>query len=82
MILGRMVITLVYDGYARSLEILAYNIFITNTIAGLIEFPANFMPLVMMDQLGRRWTLNISLVLTGLGGIIAGLLPTGIVQLN
>nr|CAH0105985.1 unnamed protein product [Daphnia galeata] len=61
-----MVITVVYDGYVRSLAILPYSVFITNSVAGALELPADLVPVVTLDRLGRRWTLTMALSLAGL----------------
>lgn len=68
-----MVITVVYDGYVRSLAILPYSVFITNSIAGSLELPADLVPVITLDRLGRRWTLMLSLSCAGLAGIATGL---------
>jgi uncharacterized membrane protein HdeD (DUF308 family) len=70
-----MVITVVYDGYVRSLAILPYSVFITNSVAGALELPADLVPVVTLDRLGRRWTLMLALSLAGLAGIATGLVP-------
>ncbi|XP_059350997.1 organic cation transporter-like protein [Daphnia carinata] len=70
-----MVITVVYDGYVRSLAILPYSVFITNSVAGSLELPADLVPVVTLDRLGRRWTLMLALGCAGLAGIATGLVP-------
>lgn len=70
-----MVITVVYDGYVRSLAILPYSVFITNSIAGALELPADLVPVVTLDRLGRRWTLMMALSLAGLAGVATGIVP-------
>lgn len=70
-----MVITVVYDGYVRSLAILPYSVFITNSIAGALELPADLVPVVTLDRLGRRWTLMMALSMAGLTGVATGIVP-------
>ena len=70
-----MVITIVYDGYVRSLAILPYSVFITNSVAGSLELPADLVPVFTLDRLGRRWTLMLALGCAGLAGIATGLVP-------
>lgn len=70
-----MVITVVYDGYVRSLAILPYSVFITNSIAGSLELPADLIPILTLDRLGRRWTLMLALTLAGVAGVATGLVP-------
>ncbi len=74
-----MAIAIVYDGHVRSLESLAYNVFITNSLAGFLEFPADLIPVFTMDRLGRRWTMHISLIVAALGGIASWFIPIGII---
>jgi len=69
------VITVVYDGHLRSLSILSYNVFVTNSIAGALELPADLMPILTMDSFGRRWTLSGGLILSGTAAIATGLVP-------
>lgn len=71
-----MMITIVYDGYVRSLAILPYSVFFTNSLAGSLELPADLVPIVALDRLGRRWTLLLTMILAGLSGIGTGLTPT------
>ncbi|XP_046460210.1 solute carrier family 22 member 13-like [Daphnia pulex] len=70
-----MVLTVVYDGYVRSLAILPYSVFITNSVAGALELPADLVPVVTLDRLCRRWTLMMAMGLAGLAGIATGLVP-------
>ena len=72
-----MLITVVYDGYVRSLAILLYSVFITKSVAGALELPADLVPVVTLDRLGRRWTLLLAMGLAGLAGIATGLVPVG-----
>ena len=71
----RMLITIVYDGHVRSLSILSYSVFITNSVAGALELPADLVPVITLDRLGRRWTLFLSMLLSGAAGIATGLTP-------
>ncbi|XP_045031392.1 solute carrier family 22 member 5 isoform X2 [Daphnia magna] len=54
-----MVITVVYDGYVRSLAILPYSVFITNSIAGALELPADLVPVVTLDRLGSAMLMTL-----------------------
>ena len=72
-----MIITVVYDGHVRSLSILSYNVFITNSLAGALELPADLVPVLTLDTIGRRWTCFLALALTGAVGIATGLVPLG-----
>jgi hypothetical protein len=44
---GRMLITVVYDGHVRSLSILSYSVFITNSVAGALELPADLVSKIL-----------------------------------
>ena len=77
-----MVITLVYDGHLRSLYILPYNPFVTNSFAGLLELPADLTPLLTLESLGRRWTCFLALTLSGLSSIATGLIHPGSFRLH
>lgn len=72
-----MITATVYDGYVRSLEILDYNVFISNSIAGCLELPGNLLPLLILDTLGRRWSFSLTLLLAGICGVVTGTIPTG-----
>ena len=81
--LDRMMITLVYDGHLRGLFILPYSAFVTNCIAGALELPADLVPLVTLDTIGRRWTCFLALATSGVSGVITGLIDQGIyTQIN
>ena len=71
-----MIITVVYDGYVRSLDILPYSVFVTNSVAGALELPADMVPIFTLDRIGRRWTLLMALGGAGVAGIATGLVPS------
>lgn len=71
----RMLITMVYDGHVRSLGILSYSVFVTNSLAGSLELPADMVPVATLDRIGRRWTLFFSMGLSGVVSIATGLTP-------
>ena len=66
---------MVYDGHVRSLGILSYSVFVTNSVAGSFELPADMVPVLTLDRLGRRWTLFFSMGLSGIVSIATGLTP-------
>lgn len=70
-----MLITLVYDGHVRSLSILSYSVFVTNSLAGSLELPADMVPVLSLDRIGRRWTLFLSMALSGAVSLVSGLTP-------
>lgn len=67
-----MLITLVYDGHVRSLSILSYSVFFTNSLAGSLELPADMVPVFSLDRIGRRWTLLLAMGLSGIVSLISG----------
>ena len=72
-----MVIILAYDGHIRNTENVGPNMFITFTIVGAVEFPADLLTMVTMEKLGRRHTVVWSLILSGVVCLIIALVPPG-----
>ncbi|CAL4059779.1 unnamed protein product [Meganyctiphanes norvegica] len=68
-----LVIQLTYDGHMRNTENIGTNVFITFTMSGLIELPADLVTIFSMDWLGRRHTTVWSLVLSGVASLIISL---------
>ncbi|XP_050720191.1 organic cation transporter protein-like [Eriocheir sinensis] len=60
-----MVIILAYDAHIRNAEHIGPNFFVTFTIVGAVEFPADLLTMVTLEKLGRRHTTVWSLVLSG-----------------
>ncbi|XP_047471525.1 organic cation transporter protein-like [Penaeus chinensis] len=61
-----MVIILAYDAHMRNTEHIGTNVFVTFTVAGFVELPADFLTMVAVEKLGRRHTTVWTLVLGGL----------------
>lgn len=57
MIVIYMSISLVFDGYIRSITSVGLNIFIAFTLASATEFPASSILTCILDRWGRRWLL-------------------------
>ncbi|CAL4127331.1 unnamed protein product, partial [Meganyctiphanes norvegica] len=68
-----LVIQVAYDGHMRNTENIGTNVFITYTISGLIELPADLAVILAMDWLGRRHTTVWSLVLSGVASLVIAL---------
>lgn len=52
-----MSVSLVYDGYIRSITSIGLDIFVAFTLASATEFPASFILTFILDRWGRRWLL-------------------------
>nr|XP_045605465.1 organic cation transporter protein-like [Procambarus clarkii] len=70
-----MVIIVAYDGHMRNTEHIGNNVFVTFTIAGFVELPADFIAMLAMEKLGRRHTVVFTLVFSGLACFAAAALP-------
>ncbi|XP_047479654.1 solute carrier family 22 member 3-like isoform X2 [Penaeus chinensis] len=64
-----------YDGHTRNTENIGHNVFVSFTIAGLVELPADFATMLATEWLGRRHTTVGSLVLSGLAGLCIAFIP-------
>ncbi|KAF4518981.1 hypothetical protein B566_EDAN007769 [Ephemera danica] len=52
-----MLMSLSYDGHVRNLGNLEqYSLYVTFSLTGLLELPADVLTIVTLDSLGRRWT--------------------------
>ncbi|KAH8300749.1 hypothetical protein KR059_001802 [Drosophila kikkawai] len=68
------VVCLVYDAHVRIISSLGTDLFITFSVASLIEIPAGIVPMFLVDRVGRK-PLNISaLLFCGLFSFSAGIL--------
>ncbi|MPC07993.1 Solute carrier family 22 member 3 [Portunus trituberculatus] len=70
-----MVIILAYDGHIRNTENVGPNMFVTFTIVGFVEFPADLLTMITMEKLGRRHTTVWSLILSGVVCLIIAFVP-------
>ncbi|XP_070567958.1 organic cation transporter protein-like isoform X1 [Ptychodera flava] len=68
---------LVYFGISYNTSALAGDDYINAFLSALVEIPAYAIGIWMMDfrYLGRRWSLCITMVLSGIGCICAALIP-------
>lgn len=67
-----------YDGHIRCLDSLGMDVFTTFTIASATEFPAEVLITFTLDVCGRRWSLFVAVVLSGLFSLVAAGLPIGV----
>lgn len=65
-----MMISVAYDGHMRNTEHIGNNVFITFTIAGFVEFPADFLTMIAIEKVGRRHTTVFTLVLSGVACLV------------
>ncbi len=77
MIVIYMSVSLVYDGYIRSITSIGLNIFIAFTLASATEFPASFVLTFILDRWGRRWILFGSMVLCAVCSIVLSFTVNG-----
>lgn len=52
-----MSVSMIYDGYIRSITSIGLDIFVAFTLASATEFPASSILTLLLDRLGRRWFL-------------------------
>lgn len=70
-----MVIIMAYDGHIRNTENIGPNLFVTYTIVGAVEFPADLLTMVSIEKLGRRHTTVWSLILSGTTCLVIAMVP-------
>ncbi|XP_071534074.1 solute carrier family 22 member 3-like [Panulirus ornatus] len=68
---------LAYDAHLRNTENTGYNVFLSFTIASVMELPATVMAIICTEWLGRRHTTVWSIVLTGMIGLPVTALSIG-----
>lgn len=56
-------VTLVFDGYIRSITTIGLDVFIAFTLASATEFPASFILTFVLDRWGRRWLFFGTMIL-------------------
>ena len=67
-----------YDGHIRCLDSLGLDVFTTFTVGAATEFPAEIILILVLDHLGRKWSLVGSVMLSGLASFGASSVPIGI----
>ncbi|XP_019622568.1 PREDICTED: organic cation transporter protein-like [Branchiostoma belcheri] len=67
--------TLVYYGISLNLSALSGNVYLNFAISGLIEIPANLLPIFLLNKFGRRWPLCALLLAGGVACIVAFFIP-------
>ncbi|XP_005348270.2 solute carrier family 22 member 13-like [Microtus ochrogaster] len=70
--------SLVYYGLGLQVGDFGLNIYLTQLIFGLVEVPARFSSIPIMEKLGRKWSLSGSLTLAGTMCIIIIFIPAGL----
>lgn len=69
--------TFVYYGLSLSSVTLAGNKYYNFTLSNLIEIPAHLFALLLVNKIGRRWSMCGSLILAGFSCIATELIPIG-----
>lgn len=71
----RMVIIMAYDAHVRASEHIGSNVFITFTLVGFVELPADFLTMVLVEKVGRRHTTSITLIVSGMACFVIAAFP-------
>lgn len=69
--------TFVYYGLSLNSVTLAGNKYYNFTFSNLIEIPAHLLALLLVNKIGRRWSMCGSLILAGLSCIATEFVPIG-----
>lgn len=77
MIVIYMSVSLVYDGYIRSITSIELDIFVSFTLASATEFPASFILTFILDRWGRRWVLSGSMFFCAICSIVLSFTVNG-----
>ncbi|XP_059172875.1 organic cation transporter protein-like [Physella acuta] len=67
---------LVYYGLSLNTENLAGNPYMNFCLAGAVEIPAYVICILILNKVGRRWPLILSMYIGGVACILSGCLPT------
>lgn len=65
----------VYYGLTLAASDLGSNVYLSTALNGLVELPSNFIVLLVIDRLGRRFTLVSFMVFGGTACLLVPLLP-------
>ncbi|KAH8364627.1 hypothetical protein KR084_009314 [Drosophila pseudotakahashii] len=74
LIITWMIASLVYDAHVRVVDLLDTDVFITFTVASLVELPAGIVPILLLDRVGRKPIMIASMLLCAVCSLAAGLL--------
>ncbi|RUS86167.1 hypothetical protein EGW08_006061 [Elysia chlorotica] len=72
-----LVNAMVYYGLSLNTENLAGNPYLNFCVAGAVELPAYAMCILLLNKVGRRGPLILSMLVGGIACILSGLIPTG-----
>ncbi|XP_068246337.1 organic cation/carnitine transporter 2-like isoform X2 [Palaemon carinicauda] len=70
-----MTIILAYDGHMRNTENIGLNVFVSFTVLGAVELPADFLTIIAIEWVGRRHTTVWTLILSGVCCLIISTIP-------
>ncbi|XP_012941146.2 organic cation transporter protein [Aplysia californica] len=71
-----LVNALVYYGLSLNTENLAGSPYLNFCVAGAVELPAYAICILLLNRVGRRWPLIISMYVGGVACILSGCIPT------
>ncbi|GFR97680.1 organic cation transporter protein [Elysia marginata] len=72
-----LVNALVYYGLSLNTENLAGNPYLNFCVAGAVEIPAYAICILLLNKMGRRRPLVVSMLVGGIACILSGCIPTG-----
>ncbi|KAH9489646.1 hypothetical protein Btru_045564 [Bulinus truncatus] len=72
-----LVNSLVYYGLSLNTENLAGSPYLNFCIAGAVEIPAKVMCILLLNKVGRRWPLIITMYMGGIACILSECIPDG-----
>jgi len=76
LIVSWMIVALVYDAHVRVVELFHTDVFITFSLASLVEAPAGILPIFLVDRIGRKPIVTASLLLCAVSSLCTGLLKS------
>ena len=66
---------MIYYGIIYNVENLSGSLYLNFVLMGLVEIPAYILNILLLDRIGRRNLLIITLLLTGGTCLLAGCIP-------
>nr|XP_045624751.1 organic cation transporter protein-like [Procambarus clarkii] len=70
-----MVCALAYDGHMRNTQNIGNNTFVSFSLGGLVEVPADLLTIMLLEKIGRRYSTVLSLILGGLASCVIATIP-------
>ncbi|XP_016956025.1 solute carrier family 22 member 3 isoform X2 [Drosophila biarmipes] len=76
LIISWMIVALAYDAHVRVVELFDTNVFITFSLASLVELPAGILPILLLDRIGRKPIMTAALLFCAASSLSTGLLKS------